>query len=609
MSKAKTSQPDERRNAYAGECAHELFEAQAGKTPHATALRYKGRTMTYGELNTRSNQLAHYLKKRNVGPETLVGLCFDLSIDAVMTVIGILKAGGGYVALDPSYPLHRLQSIVDHAGVSVVLTTTELAKRTPQTGSQPICLDGAESNLANENPGPLRSGAGLDNIAYVTYTSGSTGAPKGVIAVHGSITNGLNAVPFEKDRRDEVCCLNNSLSFGFSVSRLFLPLLCGLPLVIIPEKEAKDPETFVRILEAENVTSVAMVTSLFREILKAGPRLTSHLKSIRTLAIGGSVVTPDIIENFVRAMPHTTLLNGYASSEIGGAAFVWTVRATAGAVSTGRPFPNTQIYILNENGASVSPGMVGEIYVSAPHLARGYLGDPVLTSERFLPNPFTDGLGDRLYRTGDLARALPDGDIEVLGRVDQMVKVRDVRIELGEIEAALLSSEDVRDAAVAVHDMADDKRLVAYVVNRSGKSLNESTLRQHLSNRLPDSMMPSFFVFVDSLPLTSTGKLNRAALLPPEAIRPDLAAAYVAPRHEWEQKVAEIWSHVLGIEPIGIHDNFFELGGHSLLAVQIVLQIEDQLGVDLPPESLLRYPTIATLSQEFFTPDESNTTR
>jgi amino acid adenylation domain-containing protein len=579
-------------------CVHQLFEQRVEERPTVTALIYQGQRITYGDLNARANQLARFFRKRGVGPETLVGLSSRLSPDAVAAVFGVLKAGGAYVPLDADHPTLRLQELIDDSKLSTVITTTEgRSSNVPSSGVQILALDLVRTQIAAEESSNIDSCTTPDNTTYILYTSGSTGKPKGVVATHRGITNGLAAIPLHVSE-DEVCALNTPISVGFTLSRLFLPLLTGLPLAVIPEHISKTPGALVDALEEAQVTNVALVTDFLREVLVSVPSLASRLRKVRTVTVGGSAVTSDLVESFRRALPHADLLNGYAATEIGGAAVVWAISGDypEQRLSSGRPFPNTEIYLLDEAMNLVADGEPGEIYVGARHLARGYLRQPGLTAERFLPNPFSVRAGERMYRTGDLGTRDTNGQIEILGRVDHQVKVRGFRVELGEIEGVLLRHESIKECAVVADAIENDNRLIAYVVEGPSTELTVSALNGWLKDRVPSHMVPSTFVFLHELPKITSGKLNRQALPAPPATRPELDVEYQPPRNETEAAIAGVWSEVLGLDEIGIYDEFLQLGGHSLLAIQIALGVEERLDIDLPPQWFLETPTIAELA-------------
>ncbi len=551
-----------------------LFEEQVEKTPDAVALIDGDQRVTYRELNRYANRLAHHLLARGVGPEVLVGLCMEQSWRAVAGIVGILKAGGAYVPLDPSYPPQRLNEMVQDARLSLVVTSARWGDRVP-SGVEIVYVDQIP---AGSSANPV-SKTTPDSAAYVLFTSGSTGKPKAVVGLHRSVINGLTFIGYASD---EICCLNAFLSYGFSLSLLFLPLMCGIPLVIISDQDLKDINALVNIVERERVTRIVLATPVFRQILDMGPRTMSKLRSIRTVGLAGAALTPDIISRFKQAMPQAKLHNGYSSSEIGTLATRWEVSEESirrRETLIGRPLANTRIYILDKAMNPVPVGVAGEIYVGAAHLARGYLNSPDLTAERFLPDPFSNAPGARIYRSGDLGRYLPSGDIEYLGRADDQVKIRGFRVELAEIEAALCSHPGIAQAVVVPRD-ALNTSLVAYVVYKPESAVPNLELRRFLLDRLPDFLIPASFAPIESVPLLASGKVNRNAL--PQPSGPDLGAAPVTPANAVEDWILHIWESVLGIPNLGVCDSFFDLGGSSLQAAAVLSRIEERINRRVP---------------------------
>ena len=553
---------------YLDGCIHELFERQVEKSPDARALQFGQELLTYAELNVRANRAAHYLRKRGVGPEIFVGLQMERSLDSIAALIGILKAGGAYVYLDPSYPDARRREMIEDCKPALILGT----------------LDLADEEIANP-----ATGVALDNAAYVIYTSGSTGKPKGAVEVHRSMTSRLISAPLPDIRPGDVCCLNSSLSFGISASRLFLPLVSGVPVVILPEDDVRDVTRFVLALETHRITSAFMVPAVLRKILAMGEDASSRLQGLRAVAVSGGALTREVAGRFFRLFPAANLVNVYGGSEIGTAAAmrVLTAQSDLTQISIGHPVVNTRIHILD-----------GEICVASRHLARGYLNQPALTAERFVPDPFSGDPAARMYRTGDLGRVLPNGEIQFLGRADHQVKVRGFRVELGEIEAALHAQEDILEAAVAARDVDGDKRLAGYIVLQPGAEANIQAVREQLSARLPDHMIPATLMFVNRLPRTNNGKVDRNALPPPSPSRPEMESAYEIPRTATERTIAGIWEELLEMRPVGIRDHFLDLGGDSLTAVRLIVRIWQCFGIQVDFRSIFDYPTVAELAAE-----------
>ncbi|HLH60440.1 MAG TPA: non-ribosomal peptide synthetase [Ktedonobacteraceae bacterium] len=578
---------------------HQLFEAQVARTPLRAALISGQQRITYQELNRQANRLAAYLCRSGVGREALIGICMQRSIEMVIGLLGILKANAAYVPLDPAYPRERLAFMLDDARPAILLTQQHLAARLP-SHERTICLDRDWQAIAQESEENVSGGVGGDHIAYMLYTSGSTGVPKGVLGTHRAAINRFcwmwNAYPFEQH---EVCCQKTSLSFVDSVWEIFGPLLQGIPVVIIPDPLVKDSRQLLQTLAAHAVTRIVLVPSLLRVLLES-ENLQNSLPCLKYWTSSGETLSVDLAQRFLRQMPNSILLNLYGSSEVAADVTFYDVRnyTSQTSIPIGRPIANTQIYLLDEQMLPVPSGAPGELYAGGDGLARGYFNRPELTASRFVPDPFTGKPGARLYRTGDIARYLDDGNIEYLGRLDHQVKLRGVRVELGEIESVLGQHPAIRQVVVvAREDAPSDKRLLAYVVSHEKQSASPDELQKHMLERLPDYMVPSAFVFLEQLPLTPNGKLDRQALPVPVLARPALSSDFLAARTPIEEAIAAIWSQALGIEQIGVHDNFFELGGHSLLAMQILSRLQADFSIELPVHRFLEAPTVAQLAE------------
>jgi amino acid adenylation domain-containing protein len=583
------------------QCIHQLFEAQAARAPDAVAVVWEDAFLTYGELNRRANQLAHYLQSLGVGPEVLVGLSVERSIEMMVGLLGILKAGGAYVPLDPAYPKERLAFMVHDARLPVLLTQAHLMAEFPAHSARVVRLDADWHDIARQGEENPQSGTTPDNIAYVIYTSGSTGRPKGVLGLHRGAVNRFAwmwaAYPFHAD---EVGCQKTSLNFVDSVWEIFGPLLQGIRVVIIPTPVLQEPYRLVQALATHQVTRLVLVPSLLKVLLDTCEALHHPLPQLRLWISSGEPLSVALYERFHKCLPGSTLLNLYGSSEVAADVTWYDTRqmpAACSSVPLGRPIANTQIYLLDAHLQPVPVGVPGEIYVGGDGLARGYLYRPELTSERFLPHPFRTGPGARVYKTGDLARYLPDGTIEFLGRTDHQVKIRGYRIEPGEIEASLGRHPGVQETVVmAREDTIGEKRLVAYVVARPGSTLSPLELRSFLQQQMPEYMVPAALELLEALPLTPNGKVDRLALPVPAPISPTSAAGVVAPRTTTEATLAALWSQVLGVERLGVHDNFFALGGHSILAMRLLGLIRQTFAQELPLSVLLQAPTIADLA-------------
>jgi amino acid adenylation domain-containing protein len=587
---------------YPQACLPELFERQVRRTPNAVALIQnavapieEARRLTYSQLDEQANRLANYLRERGVGPEVLVGFCMEQSLDAVVAVLGILKAGGAYVPLDPSYPENRLKEIASDARLAIAVTSARFKHRVP-AGIETVCVvcdDGDAALIAAKSSAPPLADITPDSAAYVLYTSASTGKPKGVVGIHRSITNGLKTVNYAPG---EVCCLNTFLSYGFSIANLFLPLMSGVPVVVLSDEQIRDANQMMTVLEKEGVTRLVLVPAVLQQILDPDFGASSRLRKITTIGVAGSRLTPSHFQRLSVAMPQAKLHNRYASTEIGTVAAVGDVTdeslAGGGEIPIGRPVANTRIYVLDRYMNPVPVGVVGEICVAAAHLARGYLNRPDLTQERFLPDPFSAERGQRLYRTGDLGRFRSNGEIEFVGRTDHQVKINGFRVDLPEVERILASHIGVSEAATAVREIGNRQRLIAYIVAKPIGTPSANQLRKYLQDRLPEYMVPSRFIFLHA----GLNKIDRNALPAPEPVRPNLETGYHPPGCPMEAAIAQIWSDLLGLEPIGIHDHFRDLGGDSILAAHVALRLCERLGIDVTPEELLERPTIAELA-------------
>jgi amino acid adenylation domain-containing protein len=581
---------------YAQSPVPELVEQQVQRTPHAVALMQADRKLTYSQLDERANRLANYLRKRSVESEMPVGLCLEQSLEAVVAVLAILKAGGAYVPLDPSYPEHRLEEIAADSRLAVAVTSARFRHRIP-AGIEAVCVDRDSAPIAEESSiTPMRD-ITPDSAAYILYTSASTGKPKGVVGIHRSITNGLHSVAY---RPDEVCCLNTFLSYGFSMANLFLPLISGVPVVVLSDEQIRDSNQMMSVLEKEGVTRIVLVPSVLKQILDPNFAASTRLSKITTIGVAGAKLTPSHFRRLTEAMPQAKLQNRYASTEIGTVAATYEVtdESLAGGqeIPIGRPVANTRIYILDRHMHPVPVGVAGEICVGAAHLARGYLNQPDLTEQRFIPDPFSPDPGRRLYRTGDLGRFKSNGEIEFVGRVDHQVKINGFRIDLLEVEQALASHLGVSEAVTAVREIGDGQRLVAYVVAKPIGTPNASQLRRYLQDRLAAHMIPARFIFLKDLPKLRSGSVAREALPAPEPVRPRLEIDYRPPGTPLESAIVQMWSDVLGLDRIGIHDPFRDLGGDSMAAAEVALRLGQRFGIEITPEELLARSTIAELA-------------
>ncbi|MDF5728544.1 MAG: amino acid adenylation domain-containing protein [Rhizonema sp. PD38] len=619
-------------------CIHQLFEDQVQRTPDAVAVVFENQQLTYHELNCRANQLAHYLRSLGVGADVLVGICVERSSEMVVGLLGILKAGGAYVPLDPEYPQERLRFILEDAQVSVLLSQHHLVEKLPECQAQLISLDTnwqMISQLPQENPISLRvrqfrldgnrpSGSPVphrdgnrqdggwshqdsncltdvqaSNLVYVIYTSGSTGQPKGVQISHKSVSNFLSAMQqCPGITKQDTLLAITTISFDIAALEIFLPITVGASMVIARRDVTLDGKELFDLLVKSKVTIMQATPATWRLLLDSNFQ-SSNLK----ILCGGEALPWDIVNKLLARS--SSMWNLYGPTETTIWSSVCQLESNESLISIGRPISNTQIYILDQNLQLVPIGVPGELYIGGVSLARGYLNRSELTQEKFIPNPFVGGRGEteyqssnseRLYKTGDLARYLADGNIEYLGRIDNQVKMRGFRIELGEIEAALSQHKDVQTSVVIVReDNESDKRLIGYIVTQPEQTPTISQVRSFLKSKLPEYMVPSTIVILESLPLTPNGKVNRRALPAPEP-NSELLEKYVAPRTPIEEILALIWQQVLKVELVGRHDNFFTLGGHSLLATQLVSRIRTNLVVEMPLRELFAAPTIAQLA-------------
>ncbi|HET7460299.1 MAG TPA: amino acid adenylation domain-containing protein, partial [Longimicrobium sp.] len=581
----------------AGSCLHHLFEAQAERTPHAEAVVLDDERLTYAGLNARANRLAHHLRAIGVGPDARVGICVERSPELVVALLALLKAGGAYVALDPELPAERLRHMLDDSRPAALLAHAALAGRFAAMDVPVVAVD-ADAPLWAGQPETNPEGVGVspEHLVYVIYTSGSTGRPKGVMNVHRNVVNRVAGIQARwRLEAGESVLQNASLGFDVSAYEIFWPLMLGARVVMTRPDGHRDPAYLVETIQRHGVGTASVVPSMLRLLVE-----TPGVERCTTLArvpCGGEALPATLVRRLHQRLPGATLFNRYGPSEAA-TAVTGPVRVTdesTAIVPIGRPMPNARVYLLDRAGEPVPVGVAGELCIGGAGVGRGYLGRPDLTAERFVADPFAGEAGARMYRTGDRARWLADGAIEFLGRTDFQLKVRGFRVEPGEVEARLKEHPAVREAVVVARDDAlGGTRLVAYCV--AGGAARAESLRAHLGRALPDYMVPAAFVLLDRLPLTPSGKLDRAALPAP----PDEAYArrgYEAPADEAEQALAEIWAEVLGVERVGRWDHFFELGGHSLLAVQVISRVRQVLEVEAALGDLFTRPVLADFAR------------
>jgi amino acid adenylation domain-containing protein len=596
-----------------------LFESQVERAPDAPAVVFEDRSLTYAELNSRANRLAHHLVSLGVGPEAIVAIYMERSVETVTALLGVLKAGGAYMPLDPAYPNDRLAFMLDESRPLLLVTEERLLPRLAEASldrsfavrdsrrcmpdSAVICIDPHQEAIARQsdtNPNPETM---PDNLAYVIYTSGSTGRPKGVMISHRGICNRLlwGQEFYQLTGADRVLHAM-SLSFDFASWEILTALTAGAQLVLAHPDRHQDSAYLASLIADQKVSVAGFVPSMLEALLREPGIETCH--SVRKVMSGAEALSGSLQDLF-HARLDAELQNTYGPTEAAIDVTFWVCKRAVEStdnrtsIPIGRPIANTQLYILDSQLQPVPIGVPGELYIGGAGLARGYLNRPDLTVEKFIPNPFSAEPGSRLYKTGDLARYLSDGEIEFLGRIDHQVKIRGFRVELGEIETLLRQHPAVREAAVLARESPETgKRLVAYLVSKEESRPLVSELRGFLKQKLPDYMIPSVVAFLEALPRTSNGKVDRRALPAPEQNRPEQENPFVPPSTVAEKTIAEIWARVLKVDRVGIHDNFFELGGHSLLAIEIVSRLRDVFQIDLPLRSLFENPAVAALAAQ-----------
>lgn len=583
--------------APAADCLHELFAAQAARTPDALAIVFEGERLNYQELEQRSNQLAHHLRSLGIGPDAVVGVSLPRSPALIVALLGILKAGGAYLPLDPNDPAVRLQLMASDAGARLILTGTGARKLT--TDCPQIDLDAQASDIALAPTSVMRSAATGSNLAYIIFTSGSTGRPKGVMVPHRGVVNMLRwLAEFVGMTHEDGVPHRMSVGFDFSVQEIFLPLITGARLLLAAPVAAAKGRSVVSQLEVDAAaTVVSFVPSVLESWLQTRP--AGSAMSARAVICCGEAL-PGATVTRLRSNWDGMVCNLYGPTE----ASVFSSGMVCGPAEhaiepIGGAIPNVCLYVLNEQLEPVAAKVPGELYIGGVGLARGYVGRPGMTADRFVASPF--GVGERIYRTGDLARCLPDGSLEYAGRVDRQVKLRGHRIELEEIESRLLAIPAIREAAVVVCDSAGrERQLVAFMVRDPTLSLEPAAIRRHLEVELPHYMVPADFVFLERFPLSANGKLDRSALQVPAPAdrqpRPDLRHPYVGPRNQVETRVARIWEELVDVAPVGVFDDFLDLGGHSMLAISMIASIRDEFAVELTVRDIFSAMNVAGIA-------------
>ena len=580
-------------------CIHQLFEQQVERRPHATALRFRDRQMTYEQLNRRANQVAHRLRKLGVGPEVMVGTLLERSLEMVVGLLGILKAGGAFVPLDANYPAERLAFMASDTKSPVMLVQSSvIQKMVGQSSSAAtlVRLDADAQDLNSEsgdNPAHVNT---AESLAYVMYTSGSTGRPKGVMVNHRAVVRLVKNTNYVDLSEQEIFLQFSPISFDASTLEICAPLLNGGCLAIMPP-ETQSLDEIGAAIRKYGVTSMWLTAGLFNVMVE---QRLDDLRPLRQLLVGGDVLSPTHIRKAMDRLPGCRLINGYGPTE--GTTFtcchtITRDDAQGTSIPIGKPIANTKVYLLDRTYQPVPVGEAGELCVGGDGLARGYLNQPELTAERFVPNPFSVEPGSCIYRTGDLARYRNDGTIEFLGRVDDQVKVSGFRIELGEIETVLMEHPNVQSAVVvARQDAPGEKKLAAYVVLRRPDD-DRGELRSFLQEKLPAYMVPSEFVALNSLPLSPNGKVDRGALPAPETMRRKISEGAVSPQTDLEQKIAGIWRRVLCLEQVSINDNFFDLGGDSLQLLDAHAELQKIVSSNITVVDLFEYTTIGALAK------------
>lgn len=589
---------------------HHLVERQVSQTPDKVAVVFQGQSLTYRELNQKANQVAHYLVQMGVKPDVLVGVCLERSLEMIIALLGVLKAGGAYVPLDPSYPCDRLAFMIEDSGLPILLTEQRQLANLPAHSAHMVEIDAHWNLIAGQSQENLKRCIAAENLAYTIYTSGSTGKPKGVQIAHGAVVNFLQSMQQEPGLTAQDTLLAvTTISFDMSILELYLPLITGARIILVSRDVAADGSQLSKLIAASDATFIQATPATWQLLLAVGWKGDCTLK----ILCGGEAMTRNLANQLLDRC--ASLWNMYGPTETTVFSAAHQVEPGNESVPIGHPIANTQIYLIDpqlkrkDDPLQLSPmGQPGEVYIGGDGLARGYLNRPEINEERFVRDPFSDNSNARLYRTGDLARCLPDGTIQFIGRVDHQVKIRGYRIELGDIEAALSQCPGVQEAAVvAREDGLKEKRLVAYMTIQGDRATNadqlsakldlQSQVRLLLKEKLPEYMVPSAFVLMETMPLTPNGKIDRRALPAPSQDRPALMEALILPRTAHEQQLAQIWSRILEIQPIGIHDNFFDLGGHSLLVAQMMSQAEEAFQLELPLSCLFATPTVAGLAQ------------
>jgi len=579
-------------------CIHQLFEQEAARRPDAVAVRFASEQLTYRQLNERANQLAHRLRKLGVGPEIMVGTLLDRSLDLVSGLLGILKAGGAFVPLDPSYPMQRLEFMAADIAAPVMLVDDSVVQRVSNPGwlrGKSLSLEQNRADIALESVENPTNQTTAENLAYVMYTSGSTGRPKGVMVSHRAVVRLVKNTNYIEFGEQEVFLQFSPVSFDASTLEIWGPLLNGGCLAMMPPELQALSELGMAIRQY-GVTTLWLTAGLFNVMVE---QRLEDLRPLKQLVAGGDALSPSHVRKALETLQGCRLINGYGPTE--GTTFtcchtICSEDAQGSSIPIGRPISNTQVFLLDPENELVCPGEVGELCIGGDGLARGYLNQPELTAAKFVRHPFRDDQEARIYKTGDLARYRPDGSIEFLGRTDNQVKISGYRIELGEIEAVVMQHPSVRSTVVVPRqDTPGEKKLIAYVVpGEQGCSTAE--LRAYLQEKLPSYMLPAGFVWMDSLPLSPNGKVDRALLPAPQATSGELPQARTA-QSEMEREIESAWLKVLSLQQVGPDENFFDVGGDSLQLLMVHAEIQKKIESEFPLTDLFEYSTIRTLAR------------
>jgi len=590
-------------------CIHHLFEKQVDRVPDATAVVFADKQLTYAELNCKANQLAHYLQKIGLNEGEKVGLCVERSLDIAVGLLGILKAGGAFVPLDPMYPNDRLDFMMRESQVQLLLTQERPFKKLPEHCAQVICLDRDWPLISKENGGNVNSAVSAASLAYVIYTSGSTGMPKGVMVAHVSLWHYVEDLPKALGIVSEDVYLHTAtISFSSSVRQLMMPLAKGATVAIATTEQRTNPLALLDMIKRRNVTIMDTVPTFWQSCCDALTGLEQRSREelldnkLRLILTTGEPLSYRIVNKWRFDFKHPAhLINMYGATETSGSIALYPIvdkdTKQTKLVPLGRPVPNAQIYLLNEDLKPVSKGISGELYLAGPRAALGYLNRSGLTAETFIPDPFSKKPGARMCKTGDLAHYLPDGNFGFIGRIDYQINIRGMRIEPGEIESVLSDHPAIGKAVVVGRDSRyGEKLLVGYLTCDPESKPSVSNLRNYLQGRIPDHMIPASFVVLNTMPLTSSGKIDRKALPALDATRPDLENPFIPPRTPVEETLVGIWSKIFGIDQVGIHDKFLELGGTSLMGTRVVYHIRAIYRLELSVRHIFENPTIAELA-------------